>query len=68
MKKNLKARGNGKRLTNFEITRDSILEVFKNKYNYEDTIDIECFLDKLSEETLEIILDDITGDWLNAKS
>lgn len=51
---------NGKSITNFEITRDSILEIIRNKYDFE-TIDIECFLDKLSEETLEIILNDITN-------
>lgn len=50
---------NGQPVTNFEITRDSILEVCRNKYDFE-TIDIECFLDKLKEETLEVILNDIS--------
>ncbi len=58
-KKIFKSRSNGKTITNFEITRDSILEIARNRFELE-TIDIECFLDKLSEETLEIILKDIT--------
>ena len=48
-----------KTITNFEITRDSILQIARDKFELE-TIDIECFLDELSEKTLEIILKDIS--------
>ena len=33
---------NGKSITNFEITSDSILEIMRNKYGYE-TINIKLF-------------------------
>lgn len=62
----LKARANGKTLTNFEITRDSILEIIKNKYKLED-IDIEIFLDKLSEGTLEVILKDLSKNQISKR-
>lgn len=62
----LKARANGKTLTNFEITRDSILEIIKNKYKLED-VDIEIFLDKLSEETLEVILKDLSKNQISKR-
>lgn len=58
-KKNFNSRGNGEMVTNFEITRDSILIIVRNIYKLED-VDIECFLNKLSEETLEVILNDIS--------
>lgn len=56
----------GKSVTNFEITRDSILEIAREKYNLED-LDIEIFLDKLSEETLEVILEDISPDYIKCR-
>lgn len=58
-KKNFNSRGNDKMITNFEITRDSILIIVRDIYKLED-VDIECFLNKLSEETLEVILKDIS--------
>lgn len=54
----------GKIITNKEITRDSILEIIRNRYKGLETIDIEIFLDKLSEETLEVILKDLTSGYL----
>lgn len=54
----------GKFITNKEITRDSILEIIRNRYKGLETIDIEIFLDKLSEETLEVILKDLTSGYL----
>ena len=49
---------------NKEITRDSILEIIRNRYKGLETIDIEIFLDKLTEETLEVILKDLTSGYL----
>ncbi len=57
----------GKLITNFEITRDSILEIIRNRYKGLETIDIEIFLDKLSEETLEVILKDISKSCINRR-
>lgn len=57
----------GRFITNFEITRDSILEIIRNKYKGLETIDIEIFLDKLSEKTLEIILKDISKSSINKR-
>lgn len=54
----------GKFITNKEITRDSILEIIRNRYKGLETIDIEIFLDKLTEETLEVILKDLTSGYL----
>lgn len=54
----------GKFITNKEITRDSILEIIRNRYKGLETIDIEIFLDKLSEKTLEVILKDLTSGYL----
>lgn len=54
----------GQFITNKEITRDSILEIIRNRYKGLETIDIEIFLDKLTEETLEVILKDLTSGYL----
>ncbi len=57
----------GKFITDFEMTRDSILEIIQKKYEGLETIDIEIFLDKLSIETLRIILKDITSSHLRSR-
>ena len=59
LEKVFKSRSNGKSISNREITRDSIIDFVYNANI--DYIEIGCFLDILSDDTLESILKDLSN-------
>lgn len=59
LEKVFKSRSNGKLISNKEITRDSIIDfVFNENIDY---IEVGYFLDLLDEDTLEVILKDVSN-------
>lgn len=59
LEKVFKSRSNGKLISNKEITRDSIIDFVYNENI--DYIEVGYFLNLLDEDTLEVILKDVSN-------